>query len=89
MPIYEIEQYEVYAQTYRVRDASPAEAVKRLLNGEATPLDNSLDLIEVCHTMGLPVAEHAGIAAELRRLQVPIPGTVIPSIRSIVTVVDE
>jgi hypothetical protein len=83
MPMFEIEQYELHAQTFRVEAESEAEAIKRLLDGEAAPLDNSLELIEVANDFGLPLDEYRDLADELIRLGVRLPDEVIPSIRSI------
>ena len=83
MPTFEIEQYEIHAQKYRVEANSEAEAIKMLFDGEADPVDNAFDFIEVCEDMGLPAEKHRELAEQLRSLGVSIEEVVIPSIRSI------
>ena len=83
MPIYEIEQYDIHTSTYRVEADSEADAVKKLFDGLATPMDDGFELIGICDELGLPVDRHAELADELRRLGVNIPGKIIPSIRAI------
>ena len=41
MSVYEIEQYELHTMTYRVEADDPANAIVRLLDGEAEAIDNS------------------------------------------------
>jgi len=79
MPTYEIEQYELHTTKYQVEADSEAEAIARLLDGEADPVDNSQEYIEVA---GLPVNENRKLADQLRKLGVSI-GDIIPSVRSI------
>lgn len=83
MPTFEIEQYELHAMKYRVEAASEAEAIKRLFDGEAEPVEQSQDYIEVAEDVGLPVDEYRELADELRALGVAVGDAVIPSIRSI------
>ena len=85
MPTYEIEQYELHAMKYRVEAASEAEAVVKLINGEAEPIDNGLEFIEVADDYGLPADDHRELADALHDSGVPI-DAVIPSIRSIAKV---
>lgn len=80
--IYQIEQYELHAMTYRVEAQDEAHAIARLLDGEAEAVDGGLDFIEVAEDCGLPADEHQELAAELRSLGVPV-DEIIPSIRSI------
>jgi hypothetical protein len=82
MSTFEIEQYELHIQKYRVKAASEAEAIAKLLDGEAEAMDNGLEYIEVAEDFGLPADEHRDLANELRDRGIPI-GEVIPSIRSI------
>jgi hypothetical protein len=82
MPVYEIEQYEVHAQRYRVKARSEAQAIKKLLDAEAEPLDDGLDYIEICEDLGLPEDENSELAQKLRSLGVSVKDF-IPSIRSI------
>jgi hypothetical protein len=84
MPIFEIEQYEVHLQTYRVEADSEAKAIAKLFNGEAHPVDNSLEYIEVCEDLGLPAEEYRELANELRSLGESVDKHVIPSIRSVI-----
>jgi hypothetical protein len=83
MPTFEIEQYEIHVQTYRVEASGEAEAIKMLCDGEADAVDNGLDYIEVCEDMGLPAEEHQELADQLRSLGVSVDEDVIPSIRSV------
>lgn len=84
MPTFEIEQYEVHAQTYRVEADNEADAIVKLLDGEAEPVDDSLEYIEIAEDLGLPVDESRQLADQLRDLGVPVDAHVIPSIRAIV-----
>lgn len=86
MPTFEIEQYEIHAQQYRVEADNVADAITKLLDGEAAPVDDSLEYIEICEDRGLPADEHRQLAADLRSLGVPVDEAVIPSIRSVVRV---
>ena len=83
MPNYEIEQYEIHTMKYRVEASNEAEAIKKLFDGEADPMDNGFDYIEVCEDMGLPAEEHRELADQLRSLGVSVGEHVIPSIRSV------
>jgi hypothetical protein len=83
MPIYEIEQYEIHAQMYRVEATSEAEAVKKLFAGGAEPVDDGFELIGVCNDLGLPVQHYPDLANQLRSLGVTVDTAVIPSVRSI------
>ncbi len=83
MPKYEIEQYELHVMKYRIEAASEADAVAKLLDGEAEPVDGSLEYVEVAEDSGLPVDECQYLADELREVGVPVGEHVIPSIRSI------
>lgn len=83
MPIYEIEQYELHTQKFRVEAIDEAEAIAKLLDGEADAVDNGLEYIEVAEDVGLPVDEFRELAKKLEKLGVPVGDQVIPSIRSI------
>lgn len=83
MPLYEIEQYELHTSTFRVEAANEAEAIAKLLDGEAASVDNSQSFIEVAEDFGLPVDEYRDLAKQLVKLGVPVGEHVIPSIRSI------
>ena len=82
MPVFEIEQYEVHAMTYRVNADNCAEAIIRLMDGEAEPVEGSLEYIEVAEDLGLSADDDPELAQELRSHGLPV-HHVIPSIRSI------
>ncbi len=83
MPTFEIEQYELHTQTYRVEASSEAEAIKKLFDGDGEAVDNSQEYIEVAEDFGLPVEENRELADELRSLEVTVGEHVIGSIRAI------
>ena len=83
MSTYEIEQYEVHTMKYRVEASSEAEAIKMLFDGEAEPVGQSQDFIEVCDELGLPADEHRELADQLRTLGVSVGEDVIESIGSV------
>jgi flagellin-specific chaperone FliS len=83
MPTYEIQQYELHIMRYRVEAASEAEAIALLFHGEAEPVNQSQEFIQVANELGLPVDQHRDLAQALRKLGVSVDGAVIPSIRSI------
>ena len=83
MSTYETEQYEVHTQTYRIEARSEAEAIKMLFDGQAEPVDQSQDFIEVCDDLGLPAEEYRELADQLRSLGISVGEHVIPSIRSV------
>lgn len=84
MPTFEIEQYELHAMTYRVKAKNEAEAIVKLFQGRAEPVEQSQDMIEVADDYGIPVDEYPELAAALRKLgQLRGKDEVIPSIRSI------
>jgi hypothetical protein len=85
MPVFQIEQYELHTQTHRVVAENEAQAIAKVFNGEAEPVDGSLEYIEVADDFGLPAEKHRGLADELRGLGVSV-GEVIPSIRSVVKI---
>jgi hypothetical protein len=83
MPVYEIEQYEIHTQKFRVTAKSEAQAIKKLLDGGAETVDDGLEYIEVAEDIGLPVEEYRDLAKALRRLGVSVGDDVISSIRNI------
>ena len=83
MPMFEIEQYEIHCQRYRVEADTEAEAIRKLFDGAAQAVDNSLELVEVASDYGLPVDDYQDLAHALRALDVRIGDDVIPSIRDI------
>lgn len=90
MPTYEIEQYELHAQTFHVAADSPAQAIIKLWAGQAAAVDNTLELIAIpADEFGLSVDDNPELAAELWRLEA-IRGAAdcIPGIRS-VELIDE
>jgi hypothetical protein len=88
MPLYEIEQYEIHSKKYRVIADSPADAITRLLDGEAEPVGGSMEFIEIAEDVGLPNDECDDLGNELRKLGVPVGDQFIPSIRSISVIND-
>lgn len=85
MPTYEIEQYELHITKYRTEATDEADAIVKLLDGEAEPVDNSGEYVEIAEDCGVPADEHRELAERLRTLGVPV-DEVIPSIRSVVQV---
>ena len=83
MPRYEIEQYEIHTVRFEAEAKNEAEAIAKVFNGQATPIDNSNELVEVCEDLGMPVDLHGSLAKQLRKLGVAIGEHVIPSIRSV------
>ena len=83
MPTYEIEQYELHAMKYRVEADNGAQAIARLFNGEAEPVCQSQDFIEVAEDYGIPVDENRDLADQLRNLGITVDDDIIPSVRSI------
>lgn len=83
MPTYEIEQYELHVVKYRTEAEHETEAIVKVLDGEAEPVDNSLEFVEIADDFGVPADEHRELAEQLRKLGVPVDGAVIPSIRSV------
>jgi hypothetical protein len=82
MPIYEIEQYELHCMKYRVEAANEADAIVKLLDGLAMPVDNGLEYVQVADDFGLPADDYRDLADALREHGVPV-DAVIPSIRTI------
>jgi hypothetical protein len=83
VPTYEIEQHELHTTKYRVEAEDEAHAIAKLFNGEADPVDNSLEYIEVADDYGKPVDENRDLADQLRNLGIAVGDDIIPSIRSI------
>jgi len=54
MPRFQIEQLEVYLRKYAVEAESEVEAVINLFDGEALPVENGLELADICNDWGLP-----------------------------------
>lgn len=83
MPMYKVEQYEIWTQTYLIEAASEAEAIKKLFDGEADAMDNGLEYIEIADDFGMAVEEAPDLADELRALGVDVGECIISSIRFI------
>ena len=82
MPLYEIEQYELHTQKYRIEASSQAEAIAMLFQGNADPVEGTLEYIEVLDEFGIPIEERRDLAEELQQIGVTV-SYAIPSIRSI------
>ena len=80
---YVIEQFGLHAMKYRVEANSEAEAIVKLLDGEAEPVGQSHEYIEVAEDYGLPIDGNEELADALRKLDVRLGDGFIPSIRSI------
>ena len=89
MAIFEIEQYEIHSLTYRVEAENEAEAIAKLFDGDAQPIDDGQEFIEVAEDVGLPVDENRELADELEARGITVGENVIPSIRGICVVTDE
>ena len=83
MPKFEIEQYELHTQVYRVEAENEAEAIKQVLDGEGDAVDGGLEYIEVCDERGMVLDQHQELVEALRLLGTEIAYDYIPSIRSI------
>ncbi len=83
MPTFEIEQYERHIMKYRVEADNEAQAIANLFQGEAEPVCESQDFIEIAEDYGLPTDENRELADQLRALGIQVGEAVIPSIRSI------
>jgi hypothetical protein len=83
MPRYEIEQYEIHTVKFEAEAKNEAEAIAKVFRGEATPIDESDELIEVADDLGMPIELHQSLAKQLYKLGVAIGEHVIPSIRSV------
>lgn len=82
MKTYQIEQYELHSQKYRVEADSEAESIAKVFSGEADPVDGSLEYIEVAEEFGLPADEYPDLADALQARGIRV-DDVIPSIRSV------
>ena len=84
MPIFELEQYELFVQRYRVEADDEADAIAKLYKGEADPIDNSLEFVEIAEDQGMSVFSEEDLAAKLwDRGIIDSSDTVIPSIRNV------
>lgn len=85
MPTYEIEQYEIHVQKYRVQAASEAEAVKAVFDGNVAAMDDELAYVGIADDLGLPADDYQDLADGLSALGETV-DDVIPSIRSVLKV---
>jgi hypothetical protein len=83
MPTFEIEQYELHAMKHRVEAKNEADAIAKLFNGEAEPVDDSLEYIEVAEDYGMPADQNQDLAKRLRKLGIAVGDDIIGSVRSI------
>ena len=83
MPTYELEQYELHVTKYRVEAMDKGEAVAKLFAGEADPMDNSSEFVEVADNYGMPVDQNRDLAEKLRKRGIAVGDNIIPSIGSI------
>lgn len=83
MPDYEIEQYEIHVQKFRVSARTKAQAIKKFLDHGGEAVDDSLKPVEVCDFLGMPIDEEPDLAMALKRLHVELDDGRIASIRSI------
>jgi hypothetical protein len=83
MPVYEIEQYEVHVQKFQISAPSKTKAIKSFLDRGGEAVDNSLELVEVCDFLGMPLDEEPALAKALKRLGVPLDDGRIASIRDV------
>ena len=83
MPTFEIEQFELHTMKYRTHADSVAEAIAKLLRGDAKVMGGGLEYIDIAENDGLPVNQLPELAAQLKARGVMISGQVIPSIRSV------
>lgn len=65
MPMFELEQYELYAQKYRVEAPSEAEAIKKLLDGEAHIVEGDLEYIECPEDYGMSLDDDPQLRDQL------------------------
>ena len=85
MAFYEVDQYELHFQTYRVEAESEAEAIAKVLNGDSEILDNRLEYVAPSINNGIWVDQNQELVDSIR-LHDPsifIGKTVIPSIRDV------
>ena len=85
MPTFRVAQYELHSAAYTVEAKDKAEAILKVMNGEADMDDGGLDYIEVAEDCYLPDLDLSD--AEIRKLERkghPLNGDGgIPSIRAV------
>ena len=80
--IYEVEQYELHAQRWRVEGTDEADAIAKVLMGEGDP--HSLVFVEVVDQLGMSVLENLDLADDLlERRVITDTDNIIPSIRNV------
>jgi hypothetical protein len=90
MPLYEIEQYELYTQGYLVRAGSEADALERFFRGEGKQNLTSIEYAGVLNSSGLSLTERPDLASDLMdRGVIKSDDIIIPSIRSVREVGEE
>jgi len=86
MPEFIVEQYELHVQKYRVTAMDRVEAVRAVLDGAGTAIDNSGEYIQPAEFYGRP-AFSEDERQRLRLAGVPISGhenkEFVPTIRSV------
>ena len=79
---YEIEQYELHVQRYRIEANDEANAIAKLFLGEGDPL--SLEFVNIADDEGMSILENPDLSSQLFDQGVVKSGdTIIGSIRSI------
>jgi hypothetical protein len=68
---------------YRVTADDRAEAIAKLFAGEAHPVEQSQEFVEVAEKYGLAAEEFLELVQELKRLDLPGIKDVIPSVRGV------
>jgi hypothetical protein len=89
MPLYEIEQLELYAQGYLVEAVDEADAIARFFGGEGRQEVTSIEFAGMANNYGMPVDENRELADQLfDRGVIHSSDEVIPSIRDVRQVED-
>ena len=80
--IYEVEQYELHVQRWRIEGTGEADVIAKVLMGEGEPL--SLVFVEVVDQLGMSLLENLDLANDLwERGVIDTADTIVPSIRSV------
>jgi hypothetical protein len=84
MPIYEIEQFELYVQGHLVEADNEGDAIARFFRGEGKQELTSIEYAGISNHHGLSLTERTDLASDLMDRGVIDSGDkIIPSIRSI------
>ena len=83
MPLYEVEQYEVWTTKYRIEANSAAEAALMVFDGKGEGVDNSMDYVEACNAHGIDVLQDSEFCEAFVALGGELDDDRIPSIRSV------